>query len=169
MCSLQDQGRHFQALVPSIEVPQLVAACCRCKNMCMCDPANHLHYNLSIGCGPSHQRFLRQHKAIEAELLLPRQQRALADMPYHVRTVPTKANYPAPIETRLGPSKLSSGACGEVLLGVFPHHGQPAVAATPLPGGEAQRRARSVTTDTSGGAPHLPPTILLHACEISIA
>lgn len=130
--------------MPPSRVPALVSACCKCKVRCTCDPANHLYYNLSIGAGPSEQRFNRQRVAIQAELKLPRYQSTLSTMPYSLQTVLPKASSPKPIATRADVSNLrcSAGGSRGLLLGVFPRYGQPAVG-PPLPG-NAGSKARSV-------------------------
>lgn len=152
---------HYQALVCPEDVPALVASSCRCKGQCECDPANHLFYNLSVGSGPSRQRFARQRKAIAAELEHSRWTRLLADMPYHVRTVAPKASCPQPVDARLAPSNLQTSG-QSVLLGVFPTHGQPPItAALTQSTAEQARRARSVTWLGVGGPPSLAHTLFL--------
>ena len=134
--SVLQHGLHFQALVAAADVPAIEALLE--GNPC---------YDLAVGSGPSQERMQRQRDAIEAELQRPYAQLALAqaDMPYNLRTVPSKGYCPEPIQMEVRRSNLPNRQPAEaVLLGVYPKHPQPAVRASPWAGGAARRAALSV-------------------------
>lgn len=152
LCLQQTGAKHFRALVPPSDVPALVAQIAGERDPTSRPPL----YNLAVSSGASAERFERQRQAIEDELQHKRYAASLQAMPYHLRTVASKGYCPAGIATRLAVSTLprsgsalasraSQKAAEAVLMGVFPHRAQPAVASTLTPrGGEAARKARSV-------------------------